>query len=126
MPNFLLDIISQTRASRRAFIHQHEAGGVLARLHKHLNIALEEIGEIKPWYDDEVKAWVFSYKLYLVEYGGKTSKEVIKSYPKYLREFIRHRLDDKLSGNTEKRTKGRGGKREGAARPFFQAVYLLI
>ncbi len=84
---------------------------------EHLKIALKEIGEIKPWFDKEVNAWIFEHPAYPVEYGGKSEAEVIKNYPKYLREFIRHRLDDQLHPVMEKQTKGRGGKRVGAGRP---------
>jgi hypothetical protein len=43
--------------------------------------------------------------------------EVLQNYPKYLREFIKQRLDDNLSPLTESKTTGHGGKREGAGRP---------
>lgn len=82
-----------------------------------LKIALKEIGEINPWFDKEVDEWIFSHPLYPVEYGGKTKEEVIKNYPKYMRVFIRHRLEGKLDSGVEKQTKGRGGKRAGAGRP---------
>lgn len=84
----------------------------------HLKIALHEIGNIKPWFDQEVDAWIFSHPLYPVEYGGDTQKEVIQNYPKYLREFIKQRLNNNLNPLTEKETKGHGGKREGAGRPI--------
>jgi hypothetical protein len=84
---------------------------------KHLEIALKEIGKIKPWFDEDVNEWVFSHPNYPVEYGGKSAAEVIKNYPKYLREFIRQRLNNNLNPLTEKKTKGHGGKREGAGRP---------
>lgn len=84
---------------------------------KHLKIALEEIGKITPWYDREVREWVFSHPLYPVEYGSKTKDEVIANYPKYLREFIKHRLHDQVEKLVEKKTKGRGGLRPGAGRP---------
>lgn len=84
---------------------------------EHIEIALKEIGNIKPWFDEEVNEWIFSHPNYPVEYGGETPSEVIQNYPKYLWEFIKHRLDDKLNPLTEKKTKGHGGKREGAGRP---------
>jgi len=84
---------------------------------QHLKIALEEIGEIEPWFDEDVNAWIFSHRLYPVEYGGTSPKEVVKNYPKYLREFIKQRLDDNLAPVVKKMTKGRGGKRIGAGRP---------
>ena len=84
----------------------------------HLSVALEEIGEIKPWFEKDVNAWVFSHKNYPeVEYAGESKEDVIENYPEYLREFIRHRLNDNITERVEKKTKGRGGKREGAGRP---------
>jgi hypothetical protein len=84
---------------------------------EHLEIALMEIGEIKPWFDKEVNEWIFKHSDYPVEYGGNTPHEVIKNYPKYLSEFIKHRLNANLNPLTEKKTKGHGGKRPGAGRP---------
>ncbi len=84
---------------------------------EHLNIALKEIGIIKPRFDKGVNEWIFSHPNYPVEYGGETPEEVIKNYPKYLAEFIKHRLNYNLSLLTEKKTKGHGGKRSGAGRP---------
>ncbi len=84
---------------------------------EHLEIALKEIGEIRPWFDEEVNEWIFSHAKYPVEYGGESFKEVIKNYPKYLREFIKQRLNDNLNLLIENKTKGHGGKREGAGRP---------
>ena len=86
-------------------------------IEQHLKIALEEVGEIKPWFDKDVNAWVFKHKTYPVEYGGESKEEIIENYPKYLREFIRHRLNNRLHPIMEKETKGRGRKREGAGRP---------
>jgi hypothetical protein len=83
----------------------------------HLKLALDEIGEIKPWFSKECKAWIFSHDLYPVEYSGDTKEEVIQKFPLYLREFIKHRLQDKLSSLMENKTKGHGGKRKGAGRP---------
>lgn len=84
---------------------------------EHLEIALGEIGQIKPWFDDDVNEWIFNHPDYPVEYGGDSVEDVIKNYPKYLQEFIKHRLNGCLSLLTEKKTKGHGGKREGAGRP---------
>jgi hypothetical protein len=84
----------------------------------HLKLALKEVGEIKPWFNKEFNAWIFSHKLYPVEYAGDSKEEVIQNYPLYIKEFIKHRLQDRLSPLMEKKTKGRGGKREGAGRPI--------
>lgn len=86
-------------------------------INEHLKIALEEVGEIKPWFDKKINCWIFSHENYPVEYGGDSIQEVITNYPKYLREFIRHRLEGRLSHINEKETKGRGGYRKGAGRP---------
>lgn len=84
---------------------------------EHLEIALNEIGEISPWYDRRFKNWIFSHSSYPVEYAGNSKEEVIKNYPLYLRDFIEERLNNNLNPITEKETKGKGGKREGAGRP---------
>lgn len=84
---------------------------------KHLKIALKEIGKIQPWFDKEVACWVFSNKNYPVEYGGESIEEVIENYPLYLKEFIKHRLEGRLSLVNESETQGKGGYREGAGRP---------
>lgn len=86
-------------------------------IEEHLKISLKEVGELKPKFQKNVNAWVFKHKAYPVEYGGDSPQEVIKNYPKYLRQFIEERLNDNLSPLTEKETKGRGGKRDGAGRP---------
>ena len=80
-------------------------------IEKHLQIALEEVGKIKPWFDKKFKSWIFSHKNYPVEYAGDSVEEVIKNYPLYLKEFIKHRLNNKLSPIAEKKTKGHGGLR---------------
>jgi hypothetical protein len=84
---------------------------------EHLKRALKEVGEITPIFDKKVGEWIFSSPLYPVEYGGDSEEDVIKNYPKYLREFIKHRLEDKLHPLMEKKTTGHGGKRKGAGRP---------
>lgn len=86
-------------------------------INAHLKLALREIGEIKPWFSKEFKAWIFSHDLYPVEYAGDTEEDVIQNYPLYIKEFIKHRLQDRLSPLMENKTKGHGGKREGSGRP---------
>lgn len=87
------------------------------KIKEHLEVTLKEIGAIKPWFDKEVGEWIFRHHDYPVEYGGDTPQEVIQNYPKYLSEFIKHRLNDNLNPLMEKKTKGHGGKRPGAGRP---------
>jgi hypothetical protein len=66
-------------------------------IEEHLKIALDEVGKIKPWFDKDVNAWVFSHHSYPVEYAGDSREDVIKGYPLYLREFIRQRLNHNLA-----------------------------
>lgn len=77
-------------------------------IEEHLEIALREVGKIKPWFEKDVDAWVFSHPSYPVEYAGESKEDVMHGYPLYLREFIKQRLNKNLSLNLEKRTKGRG------------------
>lgn len=86
-------------------------------INAHLKLALQEIGDIDPWFDKNVNAWVFEHPNYPVGYAGSTPNEVIEKYPLHLREFISERLNDNLNPLVEKETKGHGGKREGAGRP---------
>lgn len=73
---------------------------------EHLQMALTEVGKIEPWFERDVDAWVFSHKKYPeVEYAGSSAKEVIANYPEYLREFIRHKLNNNLAPRIEKKTK---------------------
>jgi hypothetical protein len=65
----------------------------------------------------DVDAWVFSHPKYPVRYAGDSPEEVIENYPLYLRDFIEERLNNNLAPSVEKKTKGKGGKREGAGRP---------
>jgi hypothetical protein len=84
----------------------------------HLKVALEEIGKIRPVFSKRFNLWIFKHPAYPdVEYAGDSEKEVIENYPLYLRDFIKHRLNAKIDPLVEKKTKGRGGKREGAGRP---------
>jgi len=85
---------------------------------KELAVALKEVGHIKPRFDKETDCWFFSHKIYPVACEGKTPQAVIKRYPLYLKEFIKHRLNDRLDRSIEARTRGRGGRREGAGRPL--------
>lgn len=85
---------------------------------EHLTIALADIGKIVPWFDKNVDAWIFENPKYPVGCEGTTKQEVIKKFPLYLEEFITERLKNNLSPSVEKRTIGKGGKREGAGRPI--------
>lgn len=83
----------------------------------HMQIALDEIGVIEPWFDEDVEAWVFEHPAYPESYGGESKEEVIERYPLYIRQFIEERLKGNLASFVEDCTTGRGGKRPGAGRP---------
>ena len=76
-----------------------------------LDLALHEIGPIKPWFDKDVNAWVFEHPLYPVTCGGDTAQEVIDDFPKYLEVFIKHRMCGQIDEVNEKKTHGKGGSR---------------
>ena len=87
-------------------------------IEKHLKIALKEVGKIKPRFVKRFNNWVFRHYAYPdVECAEDSPDKVIKNYPKYLREFIKYRLDQNIWEIIEKKTKGHGGKRQGAGRP---------
>lgn len=86
-------------------------------IEKHLKVALEEIGEIIPWYDEDVHAWVFEHPLYPIGYANENRNKVIKNYPLHLKELIIERLNDNLNPLVEKKTTGHGGLRVGSGRP---------
>jgi hypothetical protein len=90
-------------------------------LDQQLEIALKDVGPIKPWFDNEVQEWVFEHPLYPESCSGKSKDEVFDLYPRYLRQLIEQRLKGNLSPLTEKRTAGRGGRRVGAGRPVGTA-----
>lgn len=87
-----------------------------SEIKQELKIALLEIGEIKPWFDKDFNAWIYSNPLYPVECEGKNAQEVIKKYPKYLEVFIDHRMKGKLDHLNEKKTTGKGGVRSRVVR----------
>jgi hypothetical protein len=93
----------------------------IKEIKNHLEIALQEVGEINPTFNKKFRAWVFRHKNYPdVEYYGSSPQEVIEKYPLYLKEFVKHRLNQNIWGSVEKKTKGRGGKREGGGKPNRQ------
>jgi hypothetical protein len=86
-------------------------------INKELKIALDDVGQIVPWFDKSVNAWIFEHPAYPVGYSGSSPEEVIKNYPLHLKEFIQERLNDNLDPYVEKTTKGKGGLRAGSGRP---------
>lgn len=75
-----------------------------------VKIALNEIGEIKPWYDQEYELWIFEHSYYPVECSGSSIHEVLINYPKYLYEFINARVSGNLAPEMEAKTLGLAGK----------------
>lgn len=86
-------------------------------IEEHLKIALDEIGQIKPWYSRKYGTWIFEHPSYPIGCEGDSPEDVIQKYPLYIEEFIEQRLNNNLAPFVEKKTKGHGGKRSGAGRP---------
>jgi len=59
--------------------------------------AIHEVGHVQPWYDPEVKEWVFEHPAFPVQCAGNTRAEVIRDYPLYLREYIIQLANDNLA-----------------------------
>ena len=53
---------------RKEYVKKEGCSGHQKEIDKHLKIALKEIGKIKPWYDEQVNAWIFEHPLYPVGY----------------------------------------------------------
>jgi hypothetical protein len=79
--------------------------------------ALEQIGEIKPWFDKDVDAWVFEHPDFPESYAGDSEAEVIKGYPYYLAQMFEEQIKGNLAPQVEGKIHMRGGKRPGAGRP---------
>ena len=78
----------------------------IQEIKKHLDLALKDVGEIKPWFDKDFDVWLFSHPSYPdVEYAGKSKREVIGNYSLYLRDFIEERLNSNLAPHIEKAVK---------------------
>ena len=69
-------------------------------IESYLKSALDEIGEIRPWFNKPLNTWVYYHPYYPVEYSGDTEYDVVHQYPLYLKEFIKHQLDNE-SNETE-------------------------
>ena len=73
-------IVANKRAKSRKHLRRKRTKmATNEEIENHLNKALKEIGEIKPWFDEEVSEWVFSHPLYPVEYGGSQNKRLKKT-----------------------------------------------
>lgn len=79
--------------------------------------ALNQIGEIKPWFDEDMRCWIFEHPDFPESYGGESSAEVKKGYPLYLANMFQARIEGNLAPYVEKKIRFRGGVRPGAGRP---------
>ena len=84
---------------------------------RELDIALAEIGEIQPWWDEDFNCWVYEHPYYPVESEGDTSEECTERYKGWLAQFIWERMKGNIHPIDELKTKGRGGYRPGSGRP---------
>lgn len=73
--------------------------------HEKTKKIIQEIGPIKPWWDQEVDAWIYSHPDYPVEYGGESCQEVIDNYPAYLEDFVWEYLNNNISPQMLKKLK---------------------
>ncbi|MEW6667635.1 MAG: hypothetical protein AB1512_20700 [Thermodesulfobacteriota bacterium] len=85
---------------------------------KELKNALKEIGEIKPWWSEDDKMYVFEHETYpTLMHADSDPDEVVKGYERALRRFIQYRMRGQVAESVERITSGRGGYRPGAGRP---------
>lgn len=90
-------------------------------LKKHLDMALQDIGDITPWWSEDDGMFVFEHAAYpRVMYADPDKALVVNGYRRALSHFIEARLSGKLSVEADKVTSGRGGYRVGAGRPKKQ------
>jgi hypothetical protein len=89
-----------------------------SELEKQLEIALDEIGVIQPWWSEEDRLYVFEHPAYpMVMHGDADCEEARAGYLRALKGFIEERLAGNVAESVERITLGRGGARPGAGRP---------
>jgi hypothetical protein len=87
-------------------------------IEKELEIALKEIGAIKPWWSEEDQMYVFEHDAYpTLMHADQDPDEVVKGYKRALHRFIGYRMRGRVAESVERITSGRGGYRPGAGRP---------
>jgi hypothetical protein len=87
-------------------------------LQEALQIALEEIGPIDPWWSEADQMFVFTEKIYPAVLFQDTNKQkTIDGYVEVLKNWLIDRLNENVSETAEKVTTGHGGRRAGAGRP---------
>jgi len=79
--------------------------------------ALEQIGDIEPWFDKDMGCWRFEHPDFPESYGGESEEEVKQGYPLYLANMFQAQLENNLAPYIEEKIHFRGGKRPGAGRP---------
>lgn len=90
----------------------------MPNLETELQTALQEIGEIAPWWSQDDGMFLFEHPAYPMVMHADPDKDAARAgYLRALKRFIRHRLNGALDPGTERVTSGRGGAREGSGRP---------
>jgi hypothetical protein len=87
-------------------------------LKQHVDIALEEIGLIQPWWSDADQMFMFEHPAYPWVMHADPNPEATKAgYIRALTGWIQDRLANNVADFAETTTTGRGGLRQGAGRP---------
>jgi hypothetical protein len=87
-------------------------------LEKELKTALQEVGDIAPYWSEEDGMYVFEHPAYpMVMHADPDPEETRKGYLRALSGFVEERLQGTVAEDVERITSGRGGSRPGAGRP---------
>jgi hypothetical protein len=87
------------------------------RIEKELEIALREIGEIRPWWSKEDEMYVFEHPAYpFVMHADPDREEAKAGYMRALTGFIEDRIKGRVAPDVDRVTSGRAGARPGARR----------
>ena len=85
---------------------------------QHLDIALQEIGEVLPLWSEESQMYVFEHEAYpAVMHADPDREKAAEGYLRALQGFIQERLEGNIAPFMDRITSGRGGARPGAGRP---------
>jgi hypothetical protein len=92
-----------------------------------LEKALQEIGEIKPWWSEEDQMFIFEHEAYpFVMHADPDLGKTIAGYKRALKGFISDRMSGQLDATVDRATSGHGGLRVGAGRPKNQIPTIQI
>lgn len=97
------------------------------QLDEEVKKALEEIGEIAPWWSEEDGMYVFEHPAYpFVMHADPDEAEAKAGYLRAITGFIEDRLAGMVAPDVDRVTSGRGGVRPGAGRPRKDVATIAI